>query len=268
MIPPPWPLPVFKEPEDIEKVEVPDPRTSGLCPKCLEYYKWMKAHTDSAFRHKYGYLDGWAFYMLGPFDTAALLRGVTNFMVDLYLHPDLAEKLLDAVTGWEISWIKLQDEEIGPLRLFNVSDDNSGNISREFFERFVFPYFKRIYDELHFIRFRQLHNDANVHHIMDRIPDLGCNVFIAFNPEIDISEFKRRIGDRVCLVGNVDPLEVLLRGTPENVERECRREIEVAAPGGGYCLCSGGEISRGTPAENIDAMISAAKKYGRYPIEV
>jgi len=36
------------------------------------------------------------------------------------------------------------------------------------------------------------------------------------------------------------------------------------APRGGYVLCPGGEISRGTPLENIEMMIKTAKKYGKY----
>ena len=81
---------------------------------------------------------------------------------------------------------------------------------------------------------------------------------------MDIGEAKRRIGDRVTLMGNIAPLTVLRNGTPKDVTEACRAIIEKAAPGGGFILAAGGYIDEGTPTENIDAMIKAAEKYGRY----
>jgi len=254
--------------EDIERLEVPDPHTSGLCPKCLDYYKWMKQHTDAEFRRKYGYLEGWAFYVGGPFDIACLLRGVTNFMKDLYLHPKLAQKLLDVATEWIIAWLEVQQEEVvGDIRLLAISDDNSGNISKPFFEKFALPCFRTIFDKFSKVPYRQFHNDApNVKHILDKIPEIGANVFLAFTPNIDISVFKRFLGKRMCLIGNLDPLNVLLRGTSQQVLAESRRQIEIAASGSGFCLASGGAVARETPSQNISAMIEAAKTYGKYPM--
>jgi uroporphyrinogen decarboxylase len=68
-------------------------------------------------------------------------------------------------------------------------------------------------------------------------------------------------------MGNVDPVNVMLRGTPERVEEECKRCIQVGAPGGGFILSLGGGPSMETPEENIEAMVRAAKKYGKYPIK-
>jgi len=262
---PPMPLAMIKNIEDVEKMAVPDPGESGLCPKCMEYYRWMKEHTTKEFREKYGYLDGWQFYVLGPFDTSLLLRGATEFMTDIYMHPQLIKKLIDIVTQWEIEWLKLQEEgPVGRFKLMGVYDDNSGNISRKHFQEFAFPYFKRIYDTFRRVPFRLFHNDAKVHHIMDLFYEMGVNNLVLFDAETDIGVFKERIGKNVCLTGNVKPLEVLLRDTTQEVERECKRQIEVGKEGSGYVLAPGGAISRGTPEANLDMMIRAAEKYGKY----
>ena len=67
-------------------------------------------------------------------------------------------------------------------------------------------------------------------------------------------------------MGNIDPVNVMLRETPEEVEEDCKRCIQIGAPGGGYILSLGGGPSMETPEENIEAMVKASKKYGRYPI--
>lgn len=68
----------------------------------------------------------------------------------------------------------------------------------------------------------------------------------------------------MCLIGNVHPVAVLMRETPERVLEESRRCIEGAAAGGAFALSSGGVIDRGTPPENIDALVEASEKFGKY----
>ncbi|HIC89235.1 MAG TPA: hypothetical protein EYP04_07505, partial [Anaerolineae bacterium] len=98
-------------------------------------------------------------------------------------------------------------------------------------------------------------------------PDTGIDA-LHLAPEIDIGEAKQRIGDRVCLIGNMHQLRTLLNGTPDEVEQECRKLIAKAGPGGGYILSASGCLSEGTPLKNIEAMVRAAEKYGRYPISL
>ncbi|HIQ05000.1 MAG TPA: hypothetical protein EYH31_04790 [Anaerolineae bacterium] len=102
---------------------------------------------------------------------------------------------------------------------------------------------------------------------MDMYPDTGIDA-LHLAPEIDIGEAKQRIGDRVCLIGNMHQLRTLLNGTPDEVEQECRKLIAKAGPGGGYILSASGCLSEGTPLKNIEAMVRAAEKYGRYPISL
>jgi uroporphyrinogen-III decarboxylase len=60
-------------------------------------------------------------------------------------------------------------------------------------------------------------------------------------------------------------LGTMLEGSPEDVDAACKHIIEVAAPGGGLIISTGSGTARGTSTENINAMIAAGQKYGRYP---
>jgi uroporphyrinogen decarboxylase len=53
-------------------------------------------------------------------------------------------------------------------------------------------------------------------------------------------------------------------GTPQEVEGACREAIAILAPDSGFILGPGCALPPETPAENIHALVEAAKKYGRY----
>ncbi|RLE78793.1 MAG: hypothetical protein DRJ51_08915, partial [Thermoprotei archaeon] len=82
---------------------------------------------------------------------------------------------------------------------------------------------------------------------------------------MDLEEVKAKYGDRICLVGNVDP-RVIEFGSKEDVKREVDRCLSQAGPGGGYILSASANISANTNFENFIQMLVYAKKKGRYPL--
>ena len=90
-------------------------------------------------------------------------------------------------------------------------------------------------------------------------PDTGIDA-LHLAPEIDIGEAKRRVGDRLCLIGNMHQLQTLLHGTPEDVVAEVRDRIEVLGAGGGYILAPAHMLQADTSPENIVAMFDTARR--------
>jgi uroporphyrinogen decarboxylase len=64
-------------------------------------------------------------------------------------------------------------------------------------------------------------------------------------------------------MGNVPPLDVGVREPPEVVERAALECLDKGAPGGGMILSFGGGVSPGTPPENIDALLKAARQWSK-----
>lgn len=85
--------------------------------------------------------------------------------------------------------------------------------------------------------------------------------------DVDLAETKKRFGDRVALKGNLLTSGKLLHGTPRDVEQEVIETLQAAGTGGGFILSSGDQVGGNTPMENLQAMIAAGKKYGRYDAE-
>jgi uroporphyrinogen decarboxylase len=249
---------LFKDPEEIRNLEPPDPKTDGLMPFVLESIRYIQKHAPQGVKYLYAIARG-------PFQVASYLRGPTEFLIDLRVRPDVAQKLIDVCTETTIQWLNVQLEVIDqPIGIF-VPDDVASFLSPELFEKFGLPAYKRIFSGFDGL-LKVYHNHADSTHILDRLSQCNFHVF-NFSPATDIQTVKNGIGKKVCLMGNIDPVNLLLRGTPKTVEEECRRCIQIGAPGGGYILSLGGGPSMETPEENMEAMVKAAKKYGRYPIQ-
>ncbi len=196
----------------------------------------------------------------GPLCTAGFVRSTTDFMIDLVEKPEWAHKLIDLCTRLVIDWLKAQQKAMGDtVEGIFILDDIVGFINEEHYMEFAHPYLKRICDAFPKEWVKIYHNDADVNACLDHLPDTGFNV-LNWGKQTDIAEVKQRVGDRICLMGNVNPLEVGVRGTPEEV-RKATLEVLEKSEGEGIILSVGGGTSPGMPRENILAMQEALREF-------
>jgi uroporphyrinogen-III decarboxylase len=79
---------------------------------------------------------------------------------------------------------------------------------------------------------------------------------------VDLGDARRRLGLRVFIKGNVDPVNTVLRGTPEQVRADAERRLAAAMAGGGYILSTACSVPPHAPPENIRALTEAAERWG------
>ena len=196
----------------------------------------------------------------GPMCTAGFVRSTTDFMIDLVERPEWAHKLLDLCTRLIIDWLKAQAKAMGPtVEGIFILDDIVGFVNEEHYKEFCHPYLKRICDAFPKDWVKIYHNDASIEACLEYLPDVGFNV-LNWGKQTDIADVKARIGNRMCLMGNVNPLEVGVRGTPEEV-REATLDVLEKSGGEGIILSVGGGTSPGMPKQNILAMQAALAEY-------
>jgi uroporphyrinogen decarboxylase len=196
----------------------------------------------------------------GPMCTAGFVRSTTDFMIDLVEKPEWAHKLLDRCTSLIIDWLKAQAKAMGPtVEGIFILDDIVGFVNEEHYLEFAHPCLKRICDAFPKDWVKLYHNDADVTACLDHLPDCGFNV-LNWGKQTDIAEVKARVGDRMCLMGNVNPLEVGVRGTPEEV-RAATLDVLEKSGGEGIILSVGGGTSPGMPRANIVAMQQALEEF-------
>jgi uroporphyrinogen-III decarboxylase len=101
-----------------------------------------------------------------------------------------------------------------------------------------------------------------VDHVRSHFP-LGYS-YENIGPDADIKEIRETTKGTVAISGNIDPIKVLWKGTPELVEQEVERIMKTCKEGGGYVFSSGEMVPRDTPEENISAMVQAVKRLATY----
>jgi uroporphyrinogen decarboxylase len=198
--------------------------------------------------------------------------GFEEFCFALYERPkfvahlftqlgQLAVRICDALVSYEI------------VKAFWFSDDIAYRtgflVSPAVYRQHLFPWLKQMGDICRKARLPFLyHSDGVLWKALDDLVDCGvCGLHPVEPIAMDIREVKRRYGDRLCLVGNVE-VDTLSRGTPEQVREEVRALLRQVAPGGGYCLGSSNTVPNYARLENYRAMLEEAWELGRYPIRI
>jgi uroporphyrinogen decarboxylase len=251
----------IKEPADLKTYTPPDPEAPHRLQSLREAIKKFKGRRAIVFLTH----DGFEFphYLRG---------GMENLLLDYYDNPRLAHELAEMVIDYKI---RLMRKAIREGADAVVSGDDYANqhgtvMSPQHFRQFVLPYLKRSIDAAHdegvpFIK----HTDGNIWAILDDLVQAGIDALDPIEPAagMDIGEVKAKYGDRIAVIGNVDCSFVLTRGTVEEVEEAVKETIAKASPGGGHILASSNSIHPAVKPENYKAMVEAARKFGRYPID-
>ena len=259
---PPWIIQPCLDYDDLEAyaagMKVPSPLVDGLLPLFYQTTFFMRKLTGD---------DIAPMGALAPIDIAALLVGLDNLAMGMKLMPEVIHALFDKITAFLVAFVETKAKlfNVEKLEIMDLYGDYAGYISAADFREFVLPYNKRIYDYFSSEdTVRLYHCDGNLAHLMELLPEMNCNCLYSFDPHTDLSQFVSGIGDKVCLIGNLDPIRILRNGTKEEVFSETKRLLEIGKKAKGFILSTGGELPNGTPPENIDAVFEAVDQYGSY----
>lgn len=83
-----------------------------------------------------------------------------------------------------------------------------------------------------------------------------------------ISGVRKKIGERLCLMGNLHTTEIMLMGSTRDVKRESLKAMLDGGLNGNFILSTGDQCGRDTPDANIFTMVETAKQFGRYPLNI
>lgn len=210
------------------------------------------------------------FALTGAFMTHAYdsLFGFEDFMYLLHDDPGLIEDVLELQTEYYVQVSRrLVDYD---LTFFYVGDDvafKSGTLFHpDWLRRIWLPRIARIMEPAAERDIPILfHSDGNIWELIPDLLGVGINGLNPIEPYgMDILEVKRRFGENLTLVGNLDVGGVLSRGTPEDVRQEAAELIANIGRGGRYILASCHSITANVPPENYLAMVRTAQEEGRY----
>ena len=135
-------------------------------------------------------------------------------------------------------------------------DDIIGFIGEREFCEFGLPYFKKLFSADVSVKF--LHNDAPCKASAPYLTEMGVNLF---NMGIDISlnELKKMTKNKVTLLGNIPPRDVLASGSVADVGQKTKELLTVMQDQSRVIFSCGGGMPPGVSSENISVFIGTVR---------
>jgi uroporphyrinogen decarboxylase len=84
---------------------------------------------------------------------------------------------------------------------------------------------------------------------------------------VDLAFIKKKVGDKLCLMGNIDVSYILVSASKKEVFDAVKNAIKIAGPGGGFII-SAANMHPGVNVENLKWMVQATREYGKYPLNI
>ncbi len=176
----------------------------------------------------------------------------------LYARSDLAHRLLDvnarAVTAY------LNAQIAAGAQAVMLFDTWGGILAHDAYREFSLDYLRRVVAGL--VRER---DGARVPSIVftkgggqwiEAIAGCGCDA-VGLDWTTSLAAARARVGDRVALQGNLDPLVLLT--DPVTVRREVERVLADFGPGAGHVFNLGHGIVPQTPPEHVATLVAAVR---------
>ena len=204
----------------------------------------------------------------GGLEPVTWLMGYQTLALALYDQPDLVEALFAKI--WEINVPLAQTmAQMDRVIALWMGDDmgfrSSTLISPQHLRRYVFPYHKKIAAIAHDQeKLFLLHSCGNLEAVMeDLIEEVGIDAKHSFEDAIQpVERFTERYGRRIAVIGGVD-VDLLARGSEEQVRERTRQILEACAPTRAYILGSGNSIANYVQPQNFLAMLDEGRRFNR-----
>jgi len=278
------------EPDSDTCVTVRDCIAEGGLPELRRYVGYLERHAEAPLHESLQ--DGigairlaverqrargaQGMFVMGAADIAfpTFLPYLPLFLETMIDEPRLVERYLAATTEGMITILRAQ-LELGVDGILGAEDWCFGGgplVSPEMFRRFMAPHLKRIVEECHRAGIPYLkHLDGNTTVLLDiLVEEVGIDGLHSIEPPagMDIAWVKRRYGERITLLGNIDCAHLLSFGSPAEVVEAVKRILRVASPGGGHVFASSNSIHSGVSPQSFRIMVEAVREFGRYPISI
>ena len=175
-------------------------------------------------------------------------------------HPEESDRLIAHLADSTADYLIAQ-VEAGADALM-VFDSWGGVLSPAMFERFSLAGMQRIVD-----RVRQAQPGVPIilfakgcGGMLETLADTGCDA-LGLDWTTRLGDARRRVGDRVALQGNLDP--VVLTTSPEVIRSAVADVLEDFGPGSGHIFNLGHGITPDVPPEHVQVLVETVRRLSR-----
>ena len=204
----------------------------------------------------------------GPFNNASMVIDHNELYMLFMTDPGYFEKLMQYCTDRTLDYTKAFIEAGADVMLVG-GNVPGGFLGSEVYEQFVLKHEKKYID---FIKSHGCptiyHNCGQIMSLVETYKKLGSTVIEPFSPvplgDADLKEAVDIVKGDYVMIGGVDQVNVLQKGTPEQVREATIQTIENGKKNGPFILQSADFLEYNTPLENIETFAKTALEHAKY----
>ena len=205
---------------------------------------------------------------------ATHMRGMEAFMVDLGQNPEIAETIINRINGYIFPAIERLYQDAGDFfDIFYIADDfcdaKGPLMSPRMFRKYIKPYLAKYAEIVHtYGKKLLLHTCGSTRKLLPDIIDAGVDLMEPIQTSaagMAVEGLKADFGDKMTFYGSIDLINVLSKGSPDDVRNEVLKNFRVLGKNGGFIVGPGHTyIQPDVPLENILIMYETAFNECRY----
>ncbi len=230
--------------EDLEQFRVVDVRHDAR----------VRTYADVMRRMKAGLEVMAGAYITGPFTLAGLMMGATEIALATIQRPELvhaaARLATDVIIRYGEQLVKAGADMVCVL------EPTATFISPKAFREFSGRYVKEIVEALNSQSI--LHICGDTKHLVEPMCETGVQG-LSLDAPMDFPATIERMPADVVLIGNVDPVRVMVNETPDEVRDSVKALLDAMAPYPNFILSTGCDLPPETPLDNIQAFMEAGR---------
>lgn len=259
-VPDEYPVPVdspFKSPADVAKFKMPSADDPAIWRSTQEIYDRCGKEKLVVARVR----DVLSFPRDG--------MGYMDFLISFVDEQEMLEELMDMSVEYTTQVVKnLKSIGIEAVAMCDdIADNTSPLMGPRAYKTIVLPYFKKLITNMHDIGVKVIkHSDGNLNPILPELIDSGIDCLHPIDKRggMDMKAIKKKYGDRIAMMGNIDCVQTLTTGTIEQLEAEIEDTIAQGATNGGLILSSSNSIHAGVSPELYAHMLKYIRENTYY----
>ena len=241
-------------PADIDRIPAPDPSCQGRWPLLLEALQRIRSAVgDETFVV--------ACFDQYPFSLACALMGIDEVMLKMTDDRAMVEALMQRASEYTLAYARALAD--AGADMLSGGDSPAGLMGPRMYREVAKPSERQLIAQLKSSVSIpvSLHICGNTTHILAEMAATGADV-LELDHQVDIRRACQLVGPDIALWGNLDPVSVLARGSVDDVRSATEQLIESIedAEHRRFVLSSGCTLALETPAENLHAMLDAARE--------
>ena len=215
-----------------------------------------------------GIIGTWSPY--GPFNVGSLLRNLSDLYAGPLIDPDFHAKLMEFAIQRSLPYVRAIDQAGVDVHCIG-GNVGGGQVGSCYYNEHLLPYEKRYIEAVQENGTPALyHNCGLIMGLVDSYKNLGVKAVEPFSPPPlgdcgDLAATRRQIGGSYAIMGGIDQVNVLQKGSVDEVKRATVRTMLAGkASGGGFILQPADFLEYGTPFANVEAYVRTALEHAAY----